>query len=342
MPLPHKYRYSLIIDHMVLFDTNTKHIIEDAIELKTAKPNLSIWIHENSGRHIVFSTELEEKGYKLLSEKAPEVVKARSEEARKRKELELALKLAKEQSEQEEAMRELQRKKAEERKALLHRIVPDGDKMPKWFNEYANNLNINRGKQDRIRQTYDYSEEEWIDYFDSSFPSTFLASYKIVRNLLENNEVISSYKDLKKIRIADIGCGSGGASIGAITAIEQFLPNVLEIDICAFDYNENALKVFEDCLKEYHPDNELIKFHKQQIEFVQETSDAEHNKYTLIDFGNEYLANNEFDFILCFKMVNELIFNHSFKENTYEILAQVASPRISDQGFNPPGCLNVK
>lgn len=321
---------------MILFNTKTNQVIFDAIEQKTTKPNLSLWLYGDSGRLITFSDELEDNGYVFLSEDAPEVIKARKALKNKEKLIEQERKLDNERKAQEEAekLNKIELLEKEKRHSeRLGKIVPDGDKMPKWFYEYANNLKINRGKQDRIRQTYDYSKEEWIDYFDSSFPSTFLASYKIVRNLLENNEVISSYKGLKKIRLADIGCGSGGASIGAITAIEQFLPNVLEIDICAFDYNENALEVFENCLEKYHSDNGLIKFHKQQIEFVPEHSDAKHNKYTLIDFGDKYLANNEFDFILCFKMVNELIFNHSFKKNTYEILAQVASPRISKKGF---------
>lgn len=324
---------------MVLYNTNTKQVIEDAVEQKTSMPNLSIWLHED-GRPIAFSTELKNGGYKILSEDAPEVINARLKEEKKRKQIELEWEEARKKKEEEEAAKAAEEhKKAEEdarnkeRLARLQRIVPtENDDMPAWFQEYIKSLNITCGRQNGIRRTYTFSEDDWNNYFDSSFPSTFMSGYKIVRNLINNNVVKDKYKDLTTIKIADIGCGSGGASIGAITAIEQFLPNVLEIDICAFDYNENALNVFENCLKAYQPDNEKICINKQQIKFVPVCSDVKHNKYTLEDFG-DYLKNDTYDFILCFKMVNELIFNHKFRGDTYKNLAHVASPHISKQGF---------
>lgn len=284
---------------MVLFDTKTNQVIEDAEERKDGKSGLITWVHGETGQPIAFSFELEHFGYKVLHENAPDV-------------LEVRLKAV---------------------EALLKDIAIGGQ-MPDWFIEYTKKLEIKEGKQEGIRQTYAYENKDWINYFDSSFPSTFLAGYKIVSNLLNNKVVQERYADKNTIKIADIGCGSGGAIIGTITAINLLLPSIKNIELYAFDFNINALDVLRECLKAC-PNNKVNKLELKQVQFVPKST-GNALEYTFEEFDKDILKEDAFDFILCFKMVNELISplnKQGFEAGAYYNIVQIATKHISEQGF---------
>lgn len=273
--------------------------------------------------------------YKLENESSERI-------AREREEKERAERIAREREREvrEKAILLTEQKKKDEeerRKENLAYIRPSNNAMPEWFKEYISNFDVKSGKQNKIRETYKYTREEWLEYLcDSSFPSTFMAGYKIVKDLLENRVVALSLRNRDCLALADIGCGNGGATIGAITAIDECLPNIKSITIEAYDYSEVALNVFSDCIDQYARHSTLVIHKVFKVMQLVPTNQAIVNdsQYTFDTLSTTLLKDKSFDFILCFKMLNELIFNHGFDpETTYSNFLTNLSPKLSKTGF---------
>lgn len=302
-----------------LFDTKTNTIITDAIELIPG-----IWVHEDGNRHICtdaqIGDELSNCRFRILDEEAVlKIQKAIRSEVQVKQD------------------KHLTQGKEETPDNNLMNIVPgDNDNMPLWFSEYIKKYNVEGGKQSDIRETYHYDKEAWIKYLcDSSFPSTFIAGYKIVKNLLENEVVASCFKESNELLLADVGCGNGGATIGAITAINEVLPNINKITFEAYDYNEHALEIFKDCIKAYPYFSKItINGAFNTLQLIPSAEKSNVKACTLESFKDNFLREKSYDFILCFKMINELIYNHSFPlESTYFNFFNTLAPLLSDKGF---------
>lgn len=221
------------------------------------------------------------------------------------------------------------------KKLLSIKWLLPGDKntMPKWYNEYTSKFTIEGGKQSDIRKTYRYDRDQWIEYLcDSSFPSSFMAGYKIVKNLLENPVVAKSFEGKKDLRLADIGCGNGGATMGAITAIEEKLQTINTVEIVAYDHNSNARTIFQECLAAYTKHSRLC-FNPFFGHCTFVTQNPKRTQDTFDTFNNNKLK-GDFNFILCFKVINELIFNHNFDlSSAYGDFFASFAPKISERGF---------
>ncbi len=304
---------------MVLYDTEKGIVLDDAFELMPG-----IWVN-NGYRHICTDAQIGELGsgkrFALLLDDTLEVLaaKKRSQEIKPKEEQERA-RIAK-----------------EKRENMLHILLPRDGKMPNWYFDFIKGFNnVEKGKQAGIRNTAEFTRDQWLSYLcDSSFPSTFLAGYQIIRNFLSNTAVQEVYKNLKSVKIADVGCGNGGASLGGLTALVELLPDLNEITINAYDYSEEAMKLFEESLGFLTKKTDLsLKLNKKCVEFIpQNSNDRLPNQRTLKEFGEQVIMNNEFDFILSFKMINELIVNHSFDlSSTYYEMIHCLTPHLSNSG----------
>lgn len=267
-----------------------------------------------------------------LKREAEKKEKEEAIHAAQRRELEV-----RKMEEEEKRRNEAERQRKQEEKMRLSRLPVDDD-MPKWFKEYIKQFSANSGKQSGIRETYKYNAVQWIQYLcDSSFPSTFMAGYKIVKNLLENAVIADIMQSKESLSIVDIGCGNGGATIGVITAIEECLPKIKSIHIEAYDCNKDALDIFKNCLNAYSSYSKIKitpTFQKVAIVAKEENDKKNEGKFTLDSLSDQFFDKKSFDFILCFKMINELILNQGFeiKSAYYNFFDKFAS-KLSDYGF---------
>ena len=215
--------------------------------------------------------------------------------------------------------------------------------LPHWYTVCCKQFGNQGGRQEDIRQTFQFDNENWRQYFcDSSYQSSFVASYNIVKNLLQNQTVREAYKNKDTISIIDIGCGVGGATVGVLSAIEELLPNVKNISIDAFDYNAEALLIFNASIsneqfgwKKFT--NKQIDFKSSVVKLVPEKSNEE-EMFTFEEFS-DFLntKSKKYDFALCFKMINELICpqnNLGFDDKAYYHMCEVLNNNISDFGFS--------
>lgn len=280
------------------------------------------------------SMRLKREAEKKEKEEAIHAAQRREWEVRKMEEEKKRRNEAERRRKQEEKMRLEQEREDQQHKQSR---LPVDDDMPKWFIEYIEQFSVNAGRQSGIRETYLFDRNQWLEYLcDSSFPSTFMAGYKIVKNLLENAVVASYMQSKESLSLADIGCGNGGATIGVITAIEECLPEIKSISVEAYDCNKYALDIFKDCLEAYSINSNIEitpTFQKVAIVAKEENDKKNEGKFTLDSLSDQFFDKKSFDFILCFKMINELILNHHFDiKKAYYDFFNIFAPHLSDNG----------
>lgn len=318
-----------------LFDTKNNTVITDAVEIVNG-----IWVHANGNRHICtdaqIGDELSGRRFRFIDDDSAKRIIAEQEKLKEKKRLNIEEERLRKQEEKKRLEQERREKEIDQQHKQF--LIPAEDDMPEWFKAYIKQFEVNSGKQFGIRKTYQFDRNQWLEYLcDSSFPSTFMAGYKIVKNLLENTVIADRMRSKESLSIVDIGCGNGGATIGVITAIEECLPKIKSIHIEAYDYNKNALDIFKNCLNAYSSYSKIIitpTFQKVAIVAKKENDKKNEGKFTLDSLSDQFFYKKSFDFILCFKMINELILNHEFeiKSAYYNFFDKFAS-KLSDYGF---------
>lgn len=299
---------------MILFDTETNTIINDVNEIV---PGIFVQQDLRQNRHICTDKQIGPQG----SDKRFVIIDP---------EITTDIK-------NEKMIHESTINKKAKRENRMNIIIPHENKMPLWYTNFISQFDIEGGKQDDIRTTYKFDKKKWIEYLcDSSFPSSFIAGYTITKNLLSNPIVAAIYKETNVIKIADIGCGNGGATIGSITAIEEVLPHVENIKLDAYDYSDVALNIFRECLNAFAKDGTMIHSEFNVLKLVpKEVGKREKDTYTFGSFDNS-LSEKEYDLVLCFKMVNELIAStneQGFDGTAYYQMTQIATSHLSKKGF---------
>lgn len=168
--------------------------------------------------------------------------------------------------------------------------------LPEWLckqlillrEDYANMQNTN------VHLSCEEGEQFWrVFYQVRYFPRTLCETFFVF-----NEEFSCSKPQLPdKMNILSIGCGSGGDVIGLLLAIDSYLTKKVEVSIVVFEVNENAYNCFENNL------NSVTKLF-QHVEVKKQN--RRNSAISFDDNDFEGLEDN-FHFILCSKMVNEIM-----------------------------------
>jgi len=199
-------------------------------------------------------------------------------------------------------------------------------RLPAYIDDFIfNHLNaIYAPDFQRFEYNLDLTEEEIKKYLGTYFPRSYSESFCIFDNIFQNKGYQHTIADSKTFNILSVGCGTGGDIIGLITAIEKHLPFVSEIDILAIDGNNEALTILEQIID--RAQNQLSK--KINLK----------TKQTVFSRISEFLVENEinqnFDFILSFKFVCEIISVGNGKlDNSYYDFLMKFLPLLSENGL---------
>lgn len=193
--------------------------------------------------------------------------------------------------------------------------------LPHWLDRkiYNDLRAIYAPEHDRYEYNLDLNEEELKVYLGTYFPRSYAEMFCIVDNLLQN-KVFAELLDSDGINVLDCGCGTGGEIIGLITAIGKHMPKA-KINVTAIDGNEGALEIFKDIIDSL-PKKDL----EVRLTTLCQTYNSEDD---LVNLGR---GKKDYHFILCDKMMCELISKRILPSNGYATIAKYLSPNIQENG----------
>ncbi len=194
--------------------------------------------------------------------------------------------------------------------------------LPHWldkkiFNDYQA---IYAPEHERYRYNIDLNEEELKVYLGTYFPRSYAEMFCIVDNLMQNKCLKESLEQ-NEISVLDCGCGTGGEILGFITAIGKHLPHT-KINVTAIDGNDGALSILKD-LVESNPNK------KVQVE----VSTLSQMLHTIEDVEKLVFGKKNYNFVLCDKMVCELISKEVLPTNAYAIMAKKLATYLHEDGL---------
>ena len=196
--------------------------------------------------------------------------------------------------------------------------------LPPWldnmiFNEF--NADYAPGNK-RYEYNLDLKDEELKVYLGTYFPRSYAEMFCIVDNLMQN-EIIRRRLGQNEVNILDIGCGIGGELIGLMVALSKYIPNV-NISITAVDGNGGALTLLEKIVERFsnRERNHHIKLVTSCVTFGDERD--------LYQFAAQ---TDRYHFILCDKVVCELMVKGILSSDAYGMIARALSPHLHENGL---------
>ena len=194
--------------------------------------------------------------------------------------------------------------------------------LPHWldkkiFNEYQA---IYAPEHERYEYNLDLNEEELKVYLGTYFPRSYAEMFCIIDNLMQN-KCLKEILEKDEISVLGCGCGTGGEILGFITAIGKHLPHA-KINITAIDGNDGALAILKN-LVESNPNKKI----EIKLNTVTQTLNTNEDVIKLASGKNNY------HFVLCNKMVCELISKEVLPANAYAIMANMLTTYLHKNGL---------
>ncbi len=196
--------------------------------------------------------------------------------------------------------------------------------LPRWLD----NLIFERLGAKYCRSNADMTVIDWdknnvLNYLGTYFPRSYAEAYCIFSDFfkIESNRFLNK----EQLYILDFGCGTGGEIFGLLYVLENFCPNIKQINIVCIDGNLHALRLLEKIAKVYQGIS-LLNF-SIQIAPIK-----------IGDFYDMSVLNDiikkQFDIILTFKAICEFVTKEQFEgANPYSHIAKTYLPYLSDKGI---------
>lgn len=195
--------------------------------------------------------------------------------------------------------------------------------LPHWLDKKIFNEHnaIYAPEHERYEYNLDLNVEELKVYLGTYFPRSYSEMFCIVDNLMQNKEFAEIILGEEQINILDCGCGTGGEVLGLITALAKHLPQV-NANVTAIDGNEGALAILK-VLVESNPSRNV---HTQLTTLCQTFNSTD----DLTKLAN---GKKNYHFVLCDKMVCELISKQVLSNDAYAIMAKMLASHLHENGL---------
>ncbi len=194
--------------------------------------------------------------------------------------------------------------------------------LPHWLDKkiFNDHQAIYAPEHERYEYNLDLNEEELKVYLATYFPRSYAEMFCIVDNLLQN-KCLKETMVQDEISVLDCGCGTGGEILGLIIAIGKHLPHA-KINVTAIDGNAGALLILKD-LVESNP-NKKVQVGLRTLSQTLSTSE---------DVEKLASGKENYHFVLCDKMVCELISKEVLPTNAYAIMAKMLATYLHENGL---------
>ena len=196
--------------------------------------------------------------------------------------------------------------------------------LPKWLDKCIfTKLKANYCCSNSDMTVIDWDKKDVLNYLGTYFPRSYAEAYCIFHAYFDSH--LQDWTDKEKISVFDFGCGTGGEIVGMLMAVSELLPNINTIDIIALDGNQEALRLFEQVMKEVALRiSTTIKAQVAPIR-IDDLYDL-----SLLDS----LLTNDFDIIMSFKAICEYVTKERFKgQNAYAQFVKTFLPKLKDGGI---------
>lgn len=199
-------------------------------------------------------------------------------------------------------------------------------RLPQWLDDFIfNQLKAEYAPDfQRFGLNLNLSEDENLKYLGTYFPRSYAESFCIFDNIFQNKRYQNFLLQKECLNILSVGCGTGGDLLGLITVIEKYCPKISKINIWALDGNKEALSILEKIIVKFntiHLNNIHLKARKSVFKSVAQ-----------IDI--QQLNGQQFDFILSFKMICEIIsIGRGDYDNSYYEFVMRFTPMLSENGL---------
>lgn len=193
--------------------------------------------------------------------------------------------------------------------------------LPHWLDKkiFNDHQAIYAPEHERYEYNLNLNDEELRVYLGTYFPRSYAEMFCIVDNLLQNKCLKETLKQ-DEISVLDCGCGTGGEILGLITAIGKYFPHA-KINITAIDGNDGALAILKD-LVDSNPNKDVQVALSTFSQTLSSVEDVER-----LAFEKRY------HFVLCDKMVCELISKEVLPTNAYAIMAKKLTTFLHENGL---------
>ncbi|MBO7461692.1 MAG: class I SAM-dependent methyltransferase [Bacteroidales bacterium] len=196
--------------------------------------------------------------------------------------------------------------------------------LPQWLDDYIfNELGANYCPRYSDMVNIDDNKEKTLNYLGTYFPRSYAEACVLFTAFFDEEK--RRYANKNKLTIFDFGCGTGGEIIGLLTAIEELLPNVVEVEIVALDGNPFALRQYEKMSAKF---NERSRLNVKNRLFP----------ITIDDFYDlsivDEVITQKFDLIITFKAICEFVSKQQFEQhNPYGHIVRTFLPKLVDDGY---------
>jgi hypothetical protein len=198
-------------------------------------------------------------------------------------------------------------------------------RLPAWLDDFLFNILGAEYAPDcqRFEYNLDLTEEENLKYLGTYFPRSYAESFCIFDNVFQNKVYQQVISKKSSFNILSIGCGTGGDIIGLLTVIEKYCSHINKVKIWAIDGNKDALSLLVKILDKYKA--------KTNITIELQTITTIFADFSNVNISKTSIPNIDYDFILCFKMICEMI--AIGKENAYCNFVKKFVPLLSESGL---------
>jgi len=201
-------------------------------------------------------------------------------------------------------------------------------RLPTWIDDFIfNRLGAEYAPDfQRFEYNLNLTKEENLKYLGTYFPRSYAESFCIFDNIFQNKQYQDILLQKDAINILSVGCGTGGDLIGLLTIIEKYCSSVNSINIWAVDGNNDAITILEEIVDRFQT-NTLKRINlKTHLSVFASLADVDLS-HLAIDFI-------EFDFILSFKMICEIIaMGKGIYDNSYYEFIKKFAPLMSNDGL---------
>lgn len=175
----------------------------------------------------------------------------------------------------------------------------------------------------RFEHNLDLNHSEVLNYLGTYFPRSYSESFCIFSSLFEKNKFCREISKQNELNILSIGCGTGGDILGLLASIDKYIAYKKRINIIAIDGSEEALDVLDKLI------SELSRGSKHKIVINRKFQRFE----SLQDLNLDLFEIKQFDFVLSFKLVCEIIaLGNGNNDDSYYVYLEKVLPKLTNSG----------